>query len=72
MSDKTNEEDVFDPIQMRPEGLDDDDICALTGITRQPIQQLCNQLGAEEQNPPPVVEKPGKRTMTLYYEICNP
>jgi len=33
MREKTNKEDVFDLIQKHPEGLDDDDISAMTGIT---------------------------------------
>jgi hypothetical protein len=33
MAHKTNKEDVFELIQKHPEGLDDDDISAITGIT---------------------------------------
>ena len=41
MQDKTNKEHVFDLIQKHPEGLDDDDISAMTGIKpRQQVQQL--------------------------------
>ena len=37
----TNKEEVFDLIQGHPEGLDDDDISEMTGITpRQQVQQL--------------------------------
>jgi hypothetical protein len=61
MSDKTNKEDVFDLIQMHPEGLDDDDICAMTGITRPQVQQLCNHLAASCRIRRQSVEKPGKR-----------
>jgi hypothetical protein len=62
MSGKTNKEDVFDLIQKHPEGLDDDDICAMTGITpRQQVQQLCNRLAASNRIRRESVEKPGKR-----------
>jgi hypothetical protein len=62
MTGKTNKEDVFDLIQKHPEGLDDDDICAMTGITpRQQVQQLCNRLAASNRIRRESVEKPGKR-----------
>jgi hypothetical protein len=62
MREKTNKEDVFDLIQKHPEGLDDDDISAMTGITpRQQVQQLCNRLAASNCIRRESVEKPGKR-----------
>jgi hypothetical protein len=62
MREKTNKEDVFDLIQKHPEGLDDDDISAMTGITpRQQVQQLCNRLAASNRIRRESVEKPGKR-----------
>ena len=62
MRDKTNKEDVFDLIQKHPEGLDDDDIAAMTGITpRQQVQQLCNRLAANNRIRRESVDKPGKR-----------
>ena len=62
MRDKTNKEDIFDLIQKHPEGLDDDDISALTGITpRQQVQQLCNRLAASNRIRRESVDKPGKR-----------
>ena len=58
----TNKEEVFDLIQGHPEGLDDDDISAMTGIKpRQQIQQLCNQLAATQRIRRESVEKTGKR-----------
>ena|SRR5690242_1347299 len=61
MTNKTNKEDVFDLIQNHPEGLDDDDISAMTGITpRQQVQQLCNRLAASNRIRRASVEKPGK------------
>jgi hypothetical protein len=62
MAHKTNKEDVFELIQKHPEGLDDDDISAITGITpRQQVQQLCNRLAANNRIRRESVEKPGKR-----------
>jgi hypothetical protein len=62
MAQKTNKEDVFELIQKHPEGLDDDDISAITGITpRQQVQQLCNRLAASNRIRRKSVEKPGKR-----------
>ena len=62
MSRKTNKEDVFDLIQKHPEGLDDDDISAMTGIMpRQQVQQLCNRLAASNRIRRESVDKPGKR-----------
>src|ERR1043165_3173590 len=62
MSNRTNKEDVFDLIQSHPEGLDDDDISAMTGIKpRQQVQQLCNQLAARQRIRRESVEKSGKR-----------
>jgi len=62
MSHKTNKEDVFEVIQSHPEGLDDDDISEMTGITpRQQVQQLCNRLAANNRIRRESVEKPGKR-----------
>jgi hypothetical protein len=62
MTRKTNKEEVFDVIQRHPEGLDDDDISAITGITpRQQVQQLCNRLAASGRIRRESVEKPGKR-----------
>ena len=58
----TNKEEVFDLIQGHPEGLDDDDISDLTGITpRQQVQQLCNQLASSRRIRRESVEKTGKR-----------
>jgi hypothetical protein len=62
MRETTNKEDVFDLIQKHPEGLDDDDISAMTGITpRQQVQQLCNRLASSNRTRRESVEKPGKR-----------
>src|SRR5438552_5301756 len=62
MRDKTNKEHVFDLVQKHPEGLDDDDISAMTGITpRQQVQQLCNRLAASNRIRRESIEKPGKR-----------
>jgi hypothetical protein len=72
MSGKTNKEDVFDLIQKHPEGLDDDDICAMTGITpRQQVQQLCNRLAASNRIRRESVEKPGKRRKIHNFPILG-
>jgi hypothetical protein len=58
----TNRDEVFDLIQSHPEGLDDDDISQITGITpRQQVQQLCNQLASSKRIRRESVEKAGKR-----------
>src|SRR5207248_2730101 len=62
MTSKPNKEEIFDLIQSHPEGLDDDDISEMTGITpRQQVQQLCNQLAATSRIRRESVEKAGKR-----------
>jgi hypothetical protein len=72
MRDKTNKEHVFDLIQKHPEGLDDDDISALTGITpRQQVQQLCNRLAASNRIRRESVEKPGKRRKVHNFPIVE-
>jgi lipase chaperone LimK len=58
----TNKEEVFDLINNHPEGLDDDDIAAMTGIQpRQQVQQLCNQLADSKRIRRQSVGKAGKR-----------
>ena len=58
----TNKEQIFDLIQEHPEGLDDDDISALSGIgPRQQVQQLCTQLAVAERIRRESVSKAGKR-----------
>lgn len=72
MRDKTNKEHVFDLIQKHPEGLDDDDISALTGITpRQQVQQLCNRLAASNRIRREWVEKPGKRRKVHNFPVAE-
>ena len=62
MAGNSNKEEVFELIQQHPEGLDDDDICAITGIRpRQQVQQLCSRLAANKRIRRESVEKPGKR-----------
>jgi hypothetical protein len=57
-----NKEQIFDLIQNHPEGLDDDDISALSGIRpRQQVQQLCNQLAVVDRIRRMSVSKTGKR-----------
>jgi hypothetical protein len=57
----TNRDEVFDLIQSHPEGLDDDDISQMTGITpRQQVQQLCNQLASSKRIRRESVEKSRK------------
>jgi hypothetical protein len=58
----TNRDEVLELIQSHPEGLDDDDISQLTGITpRQQVQQLCNKLASSKRIRRESVEKAGKR-----------
>jgi hypothetical protein len=58
----TNKEEIFDLINHHPEGLDDDDIAAMTGIQpRQQVQQLCNQLADSQRIDRHSVGKAGKR-----------
>ena len=58
----TNKEEIFDLLQVHPEGLDDDDIAQLTSIqSRQQVQQLCNQLANSKRIRRQSVEKTGKR-----------
>ena len=58
----TNKEEIFDLLQKHPDGLDDDDITRLTGISsRQQVQQLCNQLATSNRIRRQSVEKVGKR-----------
>lgn len=58
----TNKEQIFDLIQQHPEGLDDDDIAALSGIgPRQQVQQLCTQLAVSDRIRRESVSKAGKR-----------
>ena len=58
----TNKEEIFDLLQIHPEGLDDDDIAQLTSIqSRQQVQQLCNQLANSKRIRRESVEKAGKR-----------
>ena len=58
----TNKEEIFDLLQVHPEGLDDDDIAQLTSIqSRQQVQQLCNQLANSKRIRRESVEKAGKR-----------
>ena len=72
MRDKTNKEHVFDLIQKHPEGLDDDDISAMTGIKpRQQVQQLCNRLAASNRIRRESVEKPGKRRKVHNFPIVE-
>jgi hypothetical protein len=72
MRDKTNKEHVFDLIQKHPEGLDDDDISAMTGITpRQQVQQLCNRLAASNRIRRESVDKPGKRRKVHNFPIAE-
>jgi len=72
MQDKTNKEHVFDLIQKHPEGLDDDDISAMTGIKpRQQVQQLCNRLAASNRIRRESVEKPGKRRKVHNFPIME-
>ena|SRR5579862_7237353 len=72
MQEKTNKEHVFDLIQKHPEGLDDDDISAMTGITpRQQVQQLCSRLAASNRIRRESVEKPGKRRKVHNFPIME-
>jgi hypothetical protein len=58
----TNKEEIFDLINIHPEGLDDDDIAQITGIQpRQQVQQLCNQLADSKRIRRQSVGKAGKR-----------
>jgi hypothetical protein len=57
-----NKEQIFDLINSHPEGLDDDDISQITGISpRQQVQQLCNQLADSRRIVRRSTEKVGKR-----------
>jgi hypothetical protein len=58
----SNKEEIFEIIRTHPEGLDDDDISAMTGIRpRQQVQNLCNQLALSNQIRRESVNKGAKR-----------
>lgn len=58
----TNSQKVLELIRKTPDGLDDDEISNLTGITpRQQVYQICSRLGYAGRIRRESVEKPGKR-----------
>jgi len=68
----TNKEEIYELIRKHPEGLDDDDICELTGIEpRQQVQQLCTQLASLNRIRRQSVDKAGKRRKIHNFPLTN-
>jgi hypothetical protein len=68
----TNKEEIYELIRKHPEGLDDDDICEITGIEpRQQVQQLCTQLASLNRIRRQSVDKAGKRRKIHNFPMAN-
>src|SRR5215471_16181627 len=68
----TNKEEIYELIRKHPEGLDDDDICELTGIEpRQQVQQLCTQLASLNRIRRQSVDKAGKRRKIHNFPLAH-
>lgn len=72
MKNETNKEQIFDLIQRHPEGLDDDDIAARSGIgPRQQVQQLCTQLAVSDRIRRESVSRAGKRRKIHNFPLAS-